>query len=171
MAAPRKTQVGDILAETIGAVHPTNEAMMASERMPEATQWRPPSTLEAPEPRPGFAQKWAYVGYGGEANAQSSLSSTLREGWRPRSADSVSDGFSFGSTGDTRFAGAIIQGDLCLMEMPNKVHAQMKKYYDDITRRRERSVGTALDKLEASGPLEITQELDTEVKTGVGAHG
>jgi hypothetical protein len=48
-----------------------------------ATQWRRPSNLDAPDPRPGYVQRWVRYRSGNVEDTEN-LEKAMDQGWRPR---------------------------------------------------------------------------------------
>lgn len=135
----------------------TDEAVHAIEDAP----WVPPTSLEAPPPRAGFVQRWIRVGMFGVDDPTNTARKT-REGWRPRSADSVPKGFHLPTISHGQWAGCIgVEGSL-LCEMPvqlaDKKKAALKDKTDGITE----ALPTELQKHSHSS-MPITQERSSRV--------
>jgi hypothetical protein len=73
---------------------PTDHGAAAAHDTPreEELEWKRPSTLEAPPPRPGYVQRWIRTSIGASNDPQN-VSKRFREGWRPRPADTVPRGY------------------------------------------------------------------------------
>jgi hypothetical protein len=106
--------------------------------------WAPPSTLSAPDARPGMAQRWVRThvhGVDDVANVQKAM----QEGWKPRRADTVDPGFHATTMQEGTYAGCIGVHGMVLCEMPAKRLAQRRAYYEEQTRRATRAVVTDLE--------------------------
>jgi len=147
-----------------GPVHESREALVYGEKLSEPVHWIDPSTLDAPPPRPGYVQKWGQIGVLDEAKMK--VRKNVREGWRPRPADTVPAEFAYGTMSDSRFAGAIVVGDLCLMEMPEKISAQKRKHRDSLRQRQLSSIGERLKTLSKASGLNVYVEDESTVTTG-----
>jgi len=85
--------------------------------------WVRPSSLEAPPPRPGFAQRWIRVAIRSEADP-TNTSRKFREGWKPRPADTVPPSHQVPTIAHGKWAGTIgVEGSI-LCEMPKTMRAK-----------------------------------------------
>lgn len=91
-------------------------------------EWNRPSELEAPEPRPGFTQRWVRVRLGNEEDARNSMRK-FREGWLPRQLDTVPEGYAPPTFSHSRLGNVIGVEDLILCEMPINKAIQRNAYY------------------------------------------
>jgi hypothetical protein len=91
-------------------------------------EWTRPSELEAPEPRPGYTQRWVRVRLGNEEDARNSMRK-IREGWLPRSLDSCPEGYAPPTFLHSRLGNVIGVEDLILCEMPIKKAAQRNAHF------------------------------------------
>ena len=82
------------------------------------TAWKPPSLLDAPEPRPGYTQRWIATSIQGKETPDN-VYKRMREGWEPRSADSVKDPL-FPTINHGQWAGSIGIEGMLLCEMPEE---------------------------------------------------
>ena len=92
-------------------------------------EWRRPSTLDAPDPMPGFVQRW--VKYNDTPDGKRNWLNAMSEGWRPRKLSSVPDGTLIQSTKHETFGDVIGVPGLILCQMRKSVAAQRDKYYHD----------------------------------------
>ncbi|MEQ8226718.1 MAG: hypothetical protein RIA64_01430 [Rhodospirillales bacterium] len=81
--------------------------------------WEERDLLDAPEPRPGFAQRWVRTMADGKPDAQN-LAKRLNRGWQPRSADTVPKGTFCPTIQHGEFAGVVGIEGMILMERPLK---------------------------------------------------
>lgn len=107
----------------------------ASDEIEEAANdfgedWKPPAQLEAPDPRPGFKQRWCRMSAAGRADTSQRLYND-QQGWKPRRIDSIpeEDREKFPAGKDPQYGDIITQGSLVLCEMPLKRVAQRNAYY------------------------------------------
>lgn len=135
-AAPDDGQVEDPAPRTRRAsqgaqAHEGREqqARAAQELHPKAdTPWAPPTSLEAPPPRPGYKQKWVRIAIFGRPDVQN-MARKFREGWIPRKANTVPKTFHVPSLRSGQFAGCIgVEGSL-LCEMPVALVDQRNAHY------------------------------------------
>lgn len=73
--------------------------------------WVRPSSLAAPPARPGFVQRWIRVGVKGEDDP-TNVAHKMREGWKPRPAESVPASFTVPTIQQGRWAGCIGVGEM-----------------------------------------------------------
>jgi hypothetical protein len=93
---------------------------------PEAVSYLRPSSLEAPPPRKGMKQRWIRHSLRGEADPRN-LNRNHREGWRPRSPDTLPEDWRVYAVHANKAEGYIQVDDLVLMEIPEQVLAARKK--------------------------------------------
>jgi len=98
--------------------------------------WVRPTSLEAPPPRPGFAQRWIRVAVMGTEDP-TNASRKFREGWKPRRAETVPPSYAVPTISHGKWAGAVgVEGSV-LCEMPKKLKAKRDAVYrkktDDVT--------------------------------------
>ena len=67
----------------------TRNSMRDVQSRPD-TAWKPPSLLDAPEPRPGYTQRWIATSIQGKETPDN-VYKRMREGWEPRKADTAKD--------------------------------------------------------------------------------
>ena len=120
------------------------------------TAWKPPSLLDAPEARPGYTQRWIATSIQGKETPDN-VYKRMREGWSPRSADSVKDSL-FPTINHGQWAGSIGIEGMLLCEMPIEKHRQMKNYYNNKSVEANQSVAGDLDALGRKTGQPIYQE-------------
>lgn len=86
----------------------------------EATAWVRPSSLDAPPARDGMTQRWVRKSIRGVDDPKN-LNRTWREGWRPRSPDTLSDEWRVYAQFADKENGMIVVDDLILMEINSDV--------------------------------------------------
>jgi len=109
------------------------------------TAWKPPSLLDAPEPRPGYTQRWIATSIQGKETPDN-VYKRMREGWEPRSADSVKEKL-FPTINHGQWAGSIGIEGMLLCEMPIEKHKAMKAYYNNRSVEANESIAGDLDAL------------------------
>ena len=120
------------------------------------TAWKPPSLLDAPEPRPGYTQRWIATSIQGR-DTPDNVYKRMREGWTPRKADTVKDSL-FPTINHGQWAGSIGIEGMLLCEMPTEKHRQMKNYYNNKSVEANQSVAGDLDALGRNNGQPIYQE-------------
>jgi hypothetical protein len=97
------------------------------EKSTMVSKWRPSNLLEAPEPRPGFAQRWVATMVLGQ-ETPTNVAKRLREGWQPRDIKSVKDGQHFPTIEHGKFAGHIGIEGMVLCEMPEEMEPIQRSF-------------------------------------------
>lgn len=130
------------------AVHSTPR-----EQIPD---WQRANTLDAPPPRPGMTQRWIRTSVGLSLDPKN-VSRKFREGWQPRKASTVPDGYSPPIISFQQFGDVIGVEDVILCERPEKMTKQRNKFYRDKTRRMTQAVEEDLHRVEVPGlPIQMT---------------
>jgi len=106
----------------VNATHPSGSA-----------PWVRPTSLDAPPARPGMVQRWIRRTVRGEADPKN-LNRVWREGWRPRSPDSLPDEWRVFANFANKNEGMIVVDDLILMEIPESVLAEKRRHIADQTK-------------------------------------
>ena len=120
------------------------------------TAWKPPSLLDAPEPRPGYTQRWIATSIQGKETPDN-VYKRMREGWEPRKADTVKEKL-FPTINHGQWAGSIGIEGMLLCEMPVEKHRQMKDYYHNRSLEANESIAGDLDALGRKTGQPIYQE-------------
>lgn len=155
------------------SMHDTRDSEMDIRNLPRATTqdytWRAPMNLDAPEPRPGYAQRWVRCEFRSEKD-NLNWQGKVREGWSPRDPATVPDVESFFGQ-NSHMGNAVIRvGGLILMEMPVERLAAKRRAVNEATRRQEQSVAMETEKISRegmrSGAPPIVREEEVRVATG-----
>lgn len=135
--------------------------------------WRKPTAMDAPPPRPGFVQRWVRM-TSREGQDTINWSGKFREGWRPRTPDTIPSEWRH-ITGAQQGGGSLITvGGSVLCEMPEKIMAQKRAHVRELNRRQEMSVSAETDKISREGvaagasPIERRDEVRVAVARGPG---
>ena len=120
------------------------------------TAWKPPSLLDAPEPRPGYTQRWIATSIQGKETPDN-VYKRMREGWEPRKADTVKEKL-FPTINHGQWAGSIGIEGMLLCEMPVEKHRQMKDYYHNRSVEANESIAGDLEALGRKTGQPIYQE-------------
>lgn len=132
-------------------------------------EWRPPTNLDAPEPRPGYVQRWVRSEFRSEAD-NLNWTAKLREGWRPRDPKTVSESEYYFGEGSKNGQDVIRVGGMILMEAPLQLVQKKRQAINEQTRRQEQSVSMETDRASREGVAEgyapIRREHTTRVSTG-----
>jgi hypothetical protein len=120
------------------------------EKSTKVEKWRPSNLLEAPEPRPGFAQRWIATMVLGQ-ETPTNVAKRLREGWVPRDIKTVKDPQHFPTIEHGRFTGHIGIEGMVLCEMPQEMVNQRNDYYAQMTNNLMTSVEQDMNRAESPG--------------------
>jgi hypothetical protein len=128
------------------------------------TAWKPPALLDAPEARPGYVQRWVATSIQGK-DTPDNVYKRMREGWEPRSADTVKSKL-FPTINHGQWEGCIGIEGMLLCEMPEERHQAMKDYYSGKNEEQNESVVGELEALGRSSGQPIYQERRSETSRG-----
>ena len=109
------------------------------------TAWKPPSLLDAPEPRPGYTQRWIATSIQGKETPDN-VYKRMREGWSPRKSETVKDQL-YPTINHCQWAGSIGIEGMLLCEMPKEKHKSMKNYYQNKSSEANEAIAGELDAL------------------------
>ena len=108
------------------------------ETFERAKSWAPPALLPEPEPEPGYTFRWVRLSTLNQDDP-TNLSSKLREGWEPVTAQSQPKMRMF-ATQTGRFADSIQIGGLMLCKIPAEFMDQRADYYRQQAEQQMKSV-------------------------------
>jgi len=134
------------------------------EESTRVSKWRPSNLLEAPEPRPGYKQRWIATMVLGQ-ETPTNVAKRLREGWQPRDPKTVKDVGHYPTIEHGKFAGHIGIEGMLLCEMPEEMVNERNEYYARMTENLMRSVEQDMHRIEQPGNP-ITKSFKTEVTRG-----
>ena len=134
------------------------------EESTRVSQWRPSNLLEAPEPRPGYKQRWIATMVLGQ-ETPTNVAKRLREGWQPRDPKKVKDADHYPTIEHCKFAGHIGIEGMLLCEMPEEMVNERNMYYARMTENLMRSVEQDIHKVEQPGNP-IQKSFKTSVTRG-----
>lgn len=115
-----------------------------------AMPWVRPSSLDAPDPRPGMTQRWVRRSVLG-ADDPKNLNRSWREGWRPRSPESLPEDWRVFANFADKNEGMIVVDDLILMEIPSDVLEAKRKQQQRETQRQMAGVEHDLERTQMQG--------------------
>jgi hypothetical protein len=106
-------------------------------------EWEPTNQLDAPDPRPGYTQRWVRMNLVGKPDARNQSYSD-HQGWKPRRLETVPEGDRkrYPTIADAKHGGIITNGELVLCEMPAKRAESRRQYFRDKSRRQTDSLLT-----------------------------
>jgi hypothetical protein len=116
----------------------------------DATPWIRPSSLEAPPAREGMTQRWVRKSVRG-ADDPKNLNRTWREGWRPRSPDTLPEDWRIYANFADKSDGMIVVDDLILMEIDSRVLEKRRRAVEAATHNQLRSVEHDLESSQIKG--------------------
>ena len=116
----------------------------------EAVGWIRPSSLDAPPCRDGMTQRWVRKSIRG-ADDPKNLNRSWREGWRPRSPDSLDESWRVYANFADKNEGMIVVDDLILMEIDSRILAERKNAIANATQSQMRAVEHDLEKSQLAG--------------------
>ncbi len=126
--------------------------------------WKPPALLDAPEARPGYVQRWVATSIQGK-DTPDNVYKRMREGWEPRSADTVKEKL-FPTINHGQWTGSIGIEGMLLCEMPKERHAAQKRYYEGKNEEQNEAVSGELDAFGRRIGQTFYQERKSEVSRG-----
>lgn len=128
----------------------------------EDKPWVRPTSLEAPEPRPGFVQRWIRVGVMG-TDDPTNTARKFREGWKPRPASSVPASYHAPTIAHGKWAGCIGVEGMLLCEMPKSIRDKRAAHYQGKT---DLVTDTIAKELQAQShkAMPISQERSSETR-------
>jgi hypothetical protein len=126
------------------------------EKSSRVSHWQPSNLLEAPDPRPGFKQRWIATMILGQEQP-TNVAKRMREGWQPRDPKTVTGGKSYATIEHGKFAGFIGIEGMVLCEMPEEMVNERNEYYAQMTDNLMRSVEQDIHRAESPGnPIQKT---------------
>ena len=128
------------------------------------TSWTPPALLDAPEPRPGFVQRWVATSIQGK-DTPDNVYKRMREGWEARPAATVKNQL-FPTINHGQWEGCIGIEGMLLCEMPKEKHRQMKNYYHNRSVEANESIAGDLEALGRNNGQPIYQERKSSSSRG-----
>jgi hypothetical protein len=130
----------------------------------EEAAWKPPSLLDAPDPRPGMVQRWIATSIQGR-DTPDNVYKRMRAGWNPRPADTVKDQ-RFPTINHGQWAGSIGVEGMILCEMPQEKFKSMKAYYNQRNDEQNESIPGELDAMARTGGIPIQQDRKSSSSRG-----
>ena len=128
------------------------------------TAWKPPSLLDAPEPRPGYTQRWIATSIQGRETPDN-VYKRMRAGWNPRPADTVKDQ-RYPTINHGQWAGSIGIEGMILCEMPEEKFKAMKEYFRERGESQNESIPGELDAMARTGGIPIHQDRKSSSSRG-----
>lgn len=146
---PKRKQVHGIDHDVHGANESARQADARTEidrdsELPNS--WRPPTTLDAPPPRPGYRNRWGRFRRGSEEDAEH-FDGLLQEGWVPVRRSSVRKVHELTATTHGQYGQYYVKRGLILMEIPEKYEIERDRYYRQQQKDMNRGVDRNLFKI------------------------
>lgn len=110
------------------------------------TSWRPPSALDAPPPRPGYANRWIRYRSGNDEDAEH-FEQALEEGWRPVKRSRVRQVHELTATTHGKYGQYYVKRGLILCEIPEGLEIQRSRYFNKLKQDMNRGVDRNLFKI------------------------
>lgn len=146
--------------------HPSRVDELGEERATHQEReapWVRPSSLEAPEPRPGMVQRWIRITVRGEDDPRN-INMRTREGWRPRPIDSIPEDMRDFSSAQDATMGRFVVDDLLLCEMPEERYRARQRYYQTQTDRQMEAVEYDLENAQQGQSTRIVRTHNSQVQ-------
>lgn len=107
--------------------------------------WMRPTALAAPPPRPGFVNRWVRFRAGSDED-KDNLDKFTSQGWRPIPKSKLRKDHSLTATIEGSYGQFIVKRGLILMELPENLWEQRRKFYAQKQRRMTESIDRNLFK-------------------------
>lgn len=111
------------------------------------TSWKRPSQLDAPAPRPGYANRWVRYRMGNQEDADN-LDKMLDQGWRPVKRSAASRVHELTADLRGKYGQYIVKRGLILMELPEGLVAERNKHYRKKLQQMTKAIDRDLFKLQ-----------------------
>jgi len=152
-------------------VHEGNESARQADSRTEVdresevpTAWRPPSRLDAPPARPGYANRWVRYRNGNEEDAEH-FEECLEEGWRPVKRSRVKQVHELTASTHGKYGQYYVKRGLILMEIPEALQTQRARYFKQQQADQNRGVDRNLFKINHRLMPLLRPERSTRVTT------
>lgn len=132
----------------------------------ELFDWSPPSLLDAPEPLPGYVQRWIRCRRGNEDDGKR-ISQAVRTGWQPRDVNTVPGGWSAPTDAHRRFGSCITVEGMILMQLPIAIFKKREEHYRRLRSTQMQAVQSDLLRVQEPGHP-IGHQYQTRVTVGQG---
>jgi hypothetical protein len=107
--------------------------------------WVRPTALSAPPPRPGYVNRWVRFRAGSDED-KDNLDKFTSQGWRPIPKSKLRKDHSLTATIEGSYGQFIVKRGLILMELPEHLWQQRRKFYAQKQRRMTESIDRNLFK-------------------------
>ena len=141
----------------------SNRESATREKQERKTDWKPPSTLDAPEAPVGYKHRWIrerVMDYDDKSN----VFKRRREGYELVRADEYPD-FETPTIDEGKNAGVIGQGGLLLARIPEEIVEERNQYFRDKTNTQMEAVDRDLMK-ESNPAMPISKDRKSQVAFG-----
>lgn len=141
-----------------------NRGIRADDARHDEVAYKPPSALDAPPPLPGMRQRWIRTQILGQPDP-TNVHMKFREGWVPRAADTIPEGFNVPTINHGRYGNVIGIEGMILCHMPVARVKQRNEYYAKKGAAAMDFVNSTLSKA-ARGDVPIKVDHNTRVAVG-----
>lgn len=145
------------------------DARVLDRQEAEDYSWREPTNLDAPPPRPGYAQKWVRVAFRSEGD-NINWNNRFRQGWTPRDPNTIPECANHYTIQPHQKHNVVMVGGSVLCEMPVQKLQARKRWLENENNNLELSITAETDKMNkdarAAGVAPIVREDKVSVTTG-----
>lgn len=113
-------------------------------------EWRRPTALDAPPPRPGYVQRWVRMQQGSNKDMLN-WSNKFREGYQPRDPATLPQEFRHLKGSTEGLGGMIVVGGMVLCEIPEQRMVAKRKFIRGEVHKQELSVSAETDTVSREG--------------------
>ena len=145
----------------------SNRESATREKQERNTDWKPPSTLDAPEAPVGYKHRWIRESVLGQED-RTNMSKRIREGFEPVRAEEYPD-FDVPTIQDGLHAGIIGVGGLILARIPEEIVEERTEYFQNMTKDAMDAVDSDLMKESNPGMPLSAPNRSTKVTFGKGS--
>lgn len=110
----------------------------------EDEPWVRGASLAMPPARPGMDQRWIAFAINGHETPTNYMRK-LREGWKPRSSDSIPQDFPVPTVDHGKWAGCIVVEGSVLCERPISISQRRDRHFKKVTETRTAAIDRDLD--------------------------
>lgn len=130
----------------------------------QQTSWVPPNMLDAPPPRPGYVNRWVRFRAESSEDAEH-FEEMYQQGWRPIKRASVKKVHELTASTHGKYGQYYVKRNLLLMEMPEKLANQARRYYAKAQSDMNKGVDRSMFKLQNSVMPLLAPQRSTQVTT------
>lgn len=109
------------------------------------TEWKRPSSLLAPQARPGYQNRWVRFRAGNDED-RDNLDKFMSQGWRPIPKSSIRKDHPLTANLEGKYGQYVVKRGLLLMELPMDLWQQRQDFYADKQTRMTESIDRNLNR-------------------------